>query len=361
MSSLVKKPVWIENSRDSNLELYRIVCMLLIVMHHYVVNSGLAELAFTTPLASKSVFLFLFGAWGKTGINCFVLITGYFMCESHITLRKFLKLLLEIIFYNIVIYTIFVISGYVPLSMMGIAHALWPIWTIGSGFVSCYLVFYLAIPFLNILVHNLSKRQHLLLIALSLGIYTVLDTLPVIQVRMNYVSWFCVLFFIASYIRLYSRPVFERKSLWGWVTLCVFVLACASILIRLYISFWPYYMLSDSNRFFAVALAFCSFLWFKNMKIKHGNLINTIAASAFGVLLIHANSDMMRQWLWKDTLNNVGHYTDTLPSLMLHAFGCCIAIFLICILIDSIRIRCIERPFFRLLDKCLTNKIKCYV
>lgn len=27
--------------RDSNLELYRIVCMLLIVAHHFVVNSGL--------------------------------------------------------------------------------------------------------------------------------------------------------------------------------------------------------------------------------------------------------------------------------------------------------------------------------
>ena len=27
--------------RSSNLELYRIICMLLIVAHHYVVNSGL--------------------------------------------------------------------------------------------------------------------------------------------------------------------------------------------------------------------------------------------------------------------------------------------------------------------------------
>lgn len=28
-------------TRDSNLELYRIIVMLLIVAHHYVVNSGL--------------------------------------------------------------------------------------------------------------------------------------------------------------------------------------------------------------------------------------------------------------------------------------------------------------------------------
>ena len=67
--------------RDSNLELFRIIAMFLIVAHHYVVNSGLTlpegPLA-TDPLSWRSIFLLLFGAWGKTGINCFMMITGYF-------------------------------------------------------------------------------------------------------------------------------------------------------------------------------------------------------------------------------------------------------------------------------------------
>ena len=70
--------------RDSNLELYRIITMILIVAHHYVVNSGLTDPLgpiYQTPLSFPSIFLLLFGAWGKTGINCFVLITGYFMCK----------------------------------------------------------------------------------------------------------------------------------------------------------------------------------------------------------------------------------------------------------------------------------------
>ena len=88
------------NSRLSNFELYRIIVMLLIVAHHYVVNSGVEPLMAENPLAAKSIFLYLLGMWGKTGINCFVLITGYFMCKKQITLRKFLKLLLEVEFYN---------------------------------------------------------------------------------------------------------------------------------------------------------------------------------------------------------------------------------------------------------------------
>ena len=96
--------------RDSNLELFRIVTMLIIVAHHYVVNSGYLELIKEFgATSSNSLFLLLFGWGGKTGINCFVLITGYFMVKSQITLNKFLKLFLEIEFYSIIIATIFFI------------------------------------------------------------------------------------------------------------------------------------------------------------------------------------------------------------------------------------------------------------
>ena len=80
--------------RRSNLELYRIIAMLFIIAHHYVVHSGLRGLESIRldPMSFHSQFILLFGAWGKIGINCFVLITGYFMCTRSISLRKFLKL-----------------------------------------------------------------------------------------------------------------------------------------------------------------------------------------------------------------------------------------------------------------------------
>ncbi len=75
--------------RDSSIELFRIITMLLIVAHHYVVNSGMSDLITEgNALAGSSLFLLLFGWGGKTGINCFVLITGYFMCTSRITVKK---------------------------------------------------------------------------------------------------------------------------------------------------------------------------------------------------------------------------------------------------------------------------------
>lgn len=50
------------------------------------------------PFCAKSNIYYILDMWRWTGIDCFVLITGYFMCKSHITLRKYLKLLLEVIY-----------------------------------------------------------------------------------------------------------------------------------------------------------------------------------------------------------------------------------------------------------------------
>lgn len=152
--------------RDSNLELYRIIVMLLIVAHHYVVNSDVGNLIAADPLAINSLFLRLFGMWGKTGINCFVLITGYFMCQSKITIEKFLKLLLEVYLYKIVIYAIFLATGYTAFDFKAFVKMLLPVTVVSDNFTSCYLLFYLTIPFLNILVHNMTQKQHLWLLAL---------------------------------------------------------------------------------------------------------------------------------------------------------------------------------------------------
>lgn len=141
------------------------------------------------------------------------------MCKSQITLRKFLKLFLQIFFYNIVITAIFMIAGYEPISVKSIVKNAWPIMDIGKSFTSSYLLFYMFIPYLNILIANIERRSHGQLIMLCLLIYSLLGQVPFIDVRMSYVSWFCVLYFIASYIRLYGLYRDGDVAFWRNVTL----------------------------------------------------------------------------------------------------------------------------------------------
>lgn len=50
--------------RESNIELFRIVLMLLIIAHHYVVNSGLSQMYEIGNLTPNTLFLQILGGGG---------------------------------------------------------------------------------------------------------------------------------------------------------------------------------------------------------------------------------------------------------------------------------------------------------
>lgn len=343
--------------RNSNIELFRIITMLLIVAHHYVVNSGLMPIVISDFPSKASTFLIFFGWAGKMGINCFVLITGYFMCTSQITLRKGLKLLLQVEFYKIILFFFFVATGYINISFKSILNGILPITSVSDGFVSCFLIFFCFIPFLNILIKGMNQKQHLILIGLCLTAFSIPSQF-FFEVTFNYVGWFMVIYFIAAFFRLYAPKwsnstkftgfaalvllVISLSCIWGWGQYCIMRGRSPAF----------FFFVADSNKPLAVATAVSAFLFFKNIKIGYSKIINTIAASAFGVLLIHANSNAMRQWLWKDTLNNVAQY----PDIYTHAILSVLAIYAICSAIDFLRIQLFETPLFKIINPLLNRK-----
>lgn len=325
--------------------------MLLIVAHHFVVNSGVLDVMYKTPMSANSIFLFLFGAWGKTGINCFMLITGYFMCKSNITLRKYVKLISEVLFYNIVISLLFLVFGIG--SIKDVFEGLLIVRNVdSSNFTACFLVFYLFIPFLNILLHNINQKQHQYLIMLLAFLYVFLGTVPKFSVNMNYVSWFSFLYIVAAYVRLYS--VKNRK--WGLWTIFFIVTAIASVITCLFLGDKldkqiAYRFVSDSNTFLAFAIGFCSFMFFKDLKIKQSRAINIIGGSTFGVLLIHTNSDTMRKWLWGTVLNVKGAYSLPFVNQILFSILSVLGVFIISSIIEVMRQKLAEKKILNWIEK----------
>ncbi len=345
----------INKQRNTNLELFRIIAMLGIIAGHYVVNSGLYQCITEDPLSVRSMLLLIFGAWGKTGINCFVLITGYFMCQSTLTAKKYFKLLLEVIFYRFAVNAIFWITGYQQLNFETLFRLV-PISKIADGFTPTYLVFMLTIPFINVLVKNLTQKQHAYLMLLMSYIYIFFETFkPIFTVKMNYVSWFFVLYLFASYVRLYPCKLFESTKFWGRAMLVCLGISITSVVAGQWAATTflhrngGLYFLTDSNALLAFATGFSSFMFFKNVKIPYNRFINAVASTCFGVLLIHANSDTMRQWLWKDVLNNVGAFDKA--WLPLHAISSVLMVFTIGAAIDYLRILFLEKPLFKIWDK----------
>lgn len=279
-------------------------------------------------------------------------------------LLKFFRLLMEVEFYTVSIFFIFVMTGYEVFSIKGFIKAIFPFYYIKDGFISCFLLFYLLIPFLAKFVQNLSEKEHRYLLFVLLLVYTIMPSFKM-DVVFNYITWFSIIFIVASYIRLHGadsclfpQGIFEKTKVWGIWTLIMLLLSWGSVMaiqkvglklqnIMSGLDNYRYFFVADSNKILALATAICAFLFFKNVKIKYNRFINTVAASTFGVLLIHANSDTMRQWLWKDVFDNAGHYSHTFP----YALGVVAIVFCVCTVIDIIRIQILEKPLFKYIDR----------
>ena len=141
--------------------------------------------------------------------------------------------------------------------------------------------------------------------------------------------------------------------------ICSVLLSCVSVFLMYYFSGKTetkaeYYFLADSNKILAVLTSISAFVYFINLKLEYSKFINTVSMTTFGVLLIHANSDTMRKWLWKDFLNIAGQYGS--DNLYLHAILSVFAIFVVASLIDFLRIKLFEEPVFKIINKKLSDK-----
>lgn len=311
--------------------------MLLIICHHYVVNSGLLTILKLDPFSYNSIAYYLFGAWGKTAINGFVIITGYYMCDRQISLKKFLLLIAQVYFYNFIISSLFYITGYHNYSIRELFSLLFPIHGINTNFTDCYLIFFLLIPFLNRLIRTLDKRKHFFLACILLFAYSIV-AFPHFgySVSFNYVSWFCVLYIISSYTRFYPLRYDNKLPFWTILTVIMGFVGICSIFYSIYRGdYLPYGYISESNQILSFLIAFSSFMMFKNLRIAYSPVVNVVASTTFGILLIHANSDVMRTWLWKDMIDCVDRYY--MSNSLLFAFAAVIAVFCICAIIDLCR------------------------
>ena len=346
--------------RKSNIEMLRIVGMLLIISHHYVVNSGIMESITLQSHPLKYTFLTAFGMWGKTGINIFILISGYFMCTSTLTIKRYCKVAFEWIFYNYVIYFIMLDAGYETVSPLRIFQLIFSPFTYANGsgcFTASFLMFYLCIPFMNLFIRNVTGGQYKKFILMLFFLFTVLSTFFHNTLIFGEVFWFIAVYFIGGYLRLYppkwsmSFGQSLRLLLLSMLACYMSVIGCAFLQLRFQLNLPLTFFVLDANKLGAVLVGVFLFTTFRNLNIAYSGVINLVAKTTFGILMIHANSDAWRTFMWRDLL-----HVDTsasLPALPLIIRSIVIVggIFICCSLIDMVRIFLIERPVFDHFDR----------
>lgn len=183
--------------RDSNIELLRIVSMMLIILFHFSVHGPWpADGVLATDVAVGAL---AFG--GKLGVNCFVLITGYFMTRSSVRMASVARVVLETWFYSWGLLILFAVAQPELVTQARLEKAALPLVSGEYWFVTNFVVLMVVSPFLNLLFDRLSRRGKSRLAAIGFVTISVLPTLTTFNPLGSDLLWFFYLYLLGGWIR----------------------------------------------------------------------------------------------------------------------------------------------------------------
>ncbi|WCG36005.1 acyltransferase family protein [Companilactobacillus farciminis] len=350
-------------SRNSNIELLRIISMFLIVLHHFAIHGIFnSHIVIANLTINKMLAEFLI-IGGKIGVDLFVLIMGYFLIDSNFKIKKVFQLETQILTYSIGISIVFVLLKYVNISMSAVIKTIFPVITNSYWFVTSYIIIYMIFPIINKIIKSLNKRSNVKILITLIILLFFLPTFFNLKVGVSNIGTFLTMYYMGAMIKIYSSKYNIGKMgyrlLLGNLTFSIIGFASlnlAGILFNIEQFLNKSTHFFDDNSVFMLGIAVGLFLIFLNKKEFSNKYINFIASLSFGVYLIHDNF-LMRPILW----NNIFH-VHTLLKLnpvvfVLAAFLITFVIYVVCSLIDMVRLLFISKIFNGSILNKLFNEI----
>ncbi len=334
----------IKKTRNSGIELLRIVAMLQIIFLHLYLYGDykvLSEIVGPRHFdVSRLLWIFC-----RTPVNVFILITGYFMIKTPIHLRKNYKkvpgLYLTVIFYSISIPLLFYLLKPEAVGNWTTLKLFFPVLSRTWYFISLYFLIMLFAPFINISLNSLRKNQYRVLLLICFFLFSIwpnLSSLPPISKVIS--IWrvinteegkslysFLFMYIIGGYIKRFIKKP-EKVQLRYLLLFIFFCIADFSLFVFLKESSVKY--IKIFGRFdnpFIIIESVLIFMFFRSINFKSA-MVNRIASTTLGVYLIHEHK-IMRNWLWslfgtdKRDFYNSNLYFINLLLIILLVFATC--------------------------------------
>lgn len=340
--------------RNSNVELLRIMSIILIIAHHYVIH-GYNLL--TINNIYNRIILGITSLGGKLGVSCFILITGYYMINSTLNLKKIFKLIFEVLIYSLLCFSIYSLlkkSFNINLFIKSIL----PIGTNEYWFITDYIILVFCSPFINIIINQISKSIYTKSLILCVFFWSFLPTFFNIDYAFNDLIWFFVLYFFGGYIKKYltntnkESKKFFAISIFSYCLIIFsnifFILLGAYTNIDLFNTYSTHFSILNSP--FILLSSIELFRFFISLPKRNSFFINMISSTSLGIYLLHDNY-LIRPFLWNNILK-CGDFKNT-GLLILHIIFSITAIFIIGVLIDLIRQKTFDRVFIIYFDKVI--------
>ena len=273
-----------QTKRDSRYELLRIIAMLAIILNHTPISEN-------ALLVNEYVHNFFY-LGGQFGVNLFVIIGSWFLCDSGFKSKGIIRIIAQMVFYSLVLDIVCLVLGYsFSLRSFGKSFSYW--------FSFGYVVMLILSPFLNRLPLKVKKITAVIgiIIATIITVVGIIDP-DFILVRLFLKGlfigpvWFCyILVTIAaikqSILRIKIKPeVFLVGFLFTLVVMYVVLLITGNSSIR---------EVHSPVCFFS---ALFMFEFVRRSKIRQSSIINKIATYAFGAYLFQSHQ-IFKTFLWE--------------------------------------------------------------
>lgn len=351
----------VPNKRQSNIELLRIIAMLMIIAHHVAVHSGFGFSS--QDVTVNRLWIQFIQMGGKIGVDIFVLISGYFLVTSpKLNHKKTVKLWLQIVSYSASLYIIALLVFNESISVNGVLKNFMPITYSKWWFAGTYFILFLLSPFINKALNSISKNDYRKLLLLLIVCWCIIPSAIKQSVQMNPLLWFVLLYALAGYIRLH---VDTKKYNSKYCILAAAIIILLNYSLTVLFDFWgktdEFYAtystyFYEMNMLPILAVSVLLLLGFLNLNLGCNSLINIVSSATFGVYLIHENN-YIRPRLWGTIFNNSA-YADSsflIPYTVLQI----VVVFIACTLIELIRIYCVERLYVGIIDRFLSTVKRC--
>lgn len=340
-----------KGGRMANMELLRILSMMLVIVLHFLGKGG-----GLVKLTQESMPAFGYTAWVLeslciVAVNVYMLISGYFLVEGTFRVKRLLNLLMQVLFYSIGVGIVAACFGLVPeegISVYYLLQLVLPISRNHYWFVTAYFFMYLFAPLLAAGVKRLTKRQFQFVLALLLFWFSIVKSVVPVRLETDGQGydclWYLCVFLVAAYIRLYGVPFLQKKvrCLMGYLLCCAGIFGVTFALRAVYLRTGKLSAIlnicCEYNHILVLAAAVALFCLFLQMRLREGlfsRLVCRIAPFTLGVYLLHEH--IIVRYEWQKWLYRLTGTPDNPCSLVLVTLFAVVLVFSAGVFLDMAR------------------------
>ena len=312
------------SARSLNIELLRILAMLLVVYCHMIIHvdftNGVSRIVLPMYPGWKSAISFAIVQYGQVGVSIFFMISGYFLVKKQFSWRRIFSTWFQMFLYAVLCLVIAIVAKqFRPLpfgtnellsgsqTLDTVLWSLCPFLYNSYWFIDAYILMLLLSPFINTVYAHMSQKQVLGLIALLMFI----GTWPLFFSRANHwnnVVYAVLGYIIGAYIQTYRNSLRAISN--GVLAICTVL--CTTLMLGfnhfvLSESYWAQRLtwtaqIHQGLQILPICIAFCLFVAVCRLPQLHlphiwSNFLLQVSAGTFGVYLLHENTFGFR-FIW---------------------------------------------------------------